>query len=77
MAELEIDDSGLVLTDPLNGKPYTYERTGDGFRLYSLGANGTDDGGLNMSDEIKDDILLWHRIYPENDIENETVIDKI
>ncbi len=75
LAELEIDDSDLVLTDPLNGKPYTYERTGDGFRLYSLGANGTDDGGLNMSEEKKDDILLWPRIYPENGMKNETVID--
>jgi hypothetical protein len=32
--------------DPLSGKPLRYERTGDGtFRLWSVGWNGTDEGG--------------------------------
>lgn len=31
--------------DPINGGPLNYHRTQDGFALYSIGWNGTDDGG--------------------------------
>ena len=68
LTELEIDDLEHVLTDPVNGKLFVYERLGDGFRLYSLGVNGTDDGGLNDAKDKKDDILLWPRIFIENDM---------
>lgn len=34
--------------DTLTGKPFAYRRTGDGFLLYSLGPNGTDDGGSRI-----------------------------
>ncbi len=32
--------------DPLTGRPYIYRREGDGFVVYSLGPDMTDDGGL-------------------------------
>ena len=32
-------------TDLYTGKPFVYHRTKDGYLLYSLGDNGTDDGG--------------------------------
>jgi hypothetical protein len=31
--------------DPLHGTPFRYEKSEDGFRLYSIGPNGVDDGG--------------------------------
>jgi hypothetical protein len=33
--------------DLYNAKPFVYKRDGDGYLLYSLGGNGTDDGGSN------------------------------
>jgi len=33
--------------DPFSGKPYVYRRQGEGFILYSLGQNETDDGGMS------------------------------
>jgi len=35
--------------DPFSGQPYHYRLEGDGFRLWSVGENGVDDGG---SDEV-------------------------
>ena len=35
----------LALIDPQNGVAYVYQRTADGFRLYSTGPNGQDEGG--------------------------------
>jgi len=77
LAELEIDGSEYVLTDPVNGKPFVYEQLGDGFRLYSLGTNGTNDCGLNDAKDKKDDILLWPRIFIEDNMGSETVNEKI
>ena len=61
LKELDIEDAAYVLTDPLCGKPFVYEQTVQGFRLYSLGPNGIDDEGENDPKENKDDILLWPR----------------
>lgn len=37
---------GPLPPDPMNGQPFRYERTADGyFRLWSIGWNGKDDGG--------------------------------
>ena len=33
--------------DPFSGKPYVYRRQGEGFILYSLGQNESDDGGMS------------------------------
>ena len=46
-------------TDPITGKPFVYKLTDDGFMLYGLGENGIDDGGINNSEENKDDFLIW------------------
>ena len=73
LADLEIDDSESVRIDPINGKPFVYERLGDGFRLYSLGGNGIDDRGWNNPKEEKDDILLWPRGHIRNEIDSEKI----
>ena len=39
-----------VPNDTFSGKPFVYERTETGCRLYSVGMNFTDDGGLNADD---------------------------
>jgi hypothetical protein len=40
-----LDEIGPGAIDPFTGQPFGYQRTDSGFRIYSLGANGTDDGG--------------------------------
>ncbi|MCE5186658.1 MAG: hypothetical protein LLF76_11090 [Planctomycetaceae bacterium] len=68
-----LDELGLdafALLDPLSNKPFVYRVTESGFQFYSLGANGTDDGGQNDSNAGKDDILIWPRkdaLPEEND----------
>jgi hypothetical protein len=42
------------LLDPLSGKPFVYRLRGDGFLLYSLSVNGTDEGG-----KMPDDFPFW------------------
>ena len=37
--------SGDASIDPFTGEPLRFVRTGEGFVVYSLGSNGTDDGG--------------------------------
>lgn len=43
-ADLSGFDAKLT-TDPFTGKPLHYKRENNGFRLWSVGANGVDDGG--------------------------------
>jgi hypothetical protein len=43
------------LADPFTGKDFMYRREGDGFVIYSLGENRTDDGG--KLEEAEDDIV--------------------
>jgi hypothetical protein len=38
--------------DPAGRRPYNYDRTADGFLLYSLGKNGHDDGGSNQARRV-------------------------
>ncbi|MDX2200637.1 MAG: hypothetical protein SF069_16900 [Phycisphaerae bacterium] len=46
--------------DPFTEAPFRYERTADGsFRLYSAGADQTDNGGLH--DDKKTDLVFWPR----------------
>jgi hypothetical protein len=73
LEELDIEDADRVLIDALNNKPFVYERIGDGFRLYSLGPNGIDDGGINDKQNKKDDILLWPPSHLEESLDNELV----
>jgi len=43
-------------SDPCSGQPFHYEKRDDGYLLYSLGANGKDDGGKSDRDQGFDDI---------------------
>jgi hypothetical protein len=43
-----------VLLDPLSGRPFVYRLRGEGFLLYSISVNGTDEGGKRP-----DDFLYW------------------
>jgi len=58
----ELAENGLPaehLTDPLRGERFVYRRTQNGFVLYSVGANGRDDGGVQDPWQGKDDRLYW------------------
>ena len=50
-----------ILIDPVHGKPFVYQQRGDNFKLYGLGPNGADDGGIKNKIAKKDDILFWPR----------------
>jgi len=45
--------------DPFSGEQYHYRRTGDSFRLYSVGRNLTDDGGIVDTRSTSLGDLLW------------------
>ena len=38
--------------DIYNNKPFIYKRTSDGYLLFSVGANGNDDGGSNENEQV-------------------------
>jgi hypothetical protein len=46
-----------VPVDPFTGRPYQYQLSDDGYRLYSLGVNQTDDGGVQGRGPEGD--LVW------------------
>ena len=48
----------LVLIDPQNGGSYVYQRTEEGFRLYSMGPNGKDENGSHTWNG-PDDWPIW------------------
>jgi len=48
-----------ALIDPTNGGEFVYSLVGDGFRLYSKGQNGIDEGGKKDRKTGADDILIW------------------
>jgi len=50
---------GSMPVDPFTGEPYHYRRTGDSFRLYSVGANLTDDGGIVDTRSTSLGDLVW------------------
>jgi hypothetical protein len=47
------------VNDPFTSTPFAYRRTADGFELYSLGANGTDEGGVHDRRGETNDIRFW------------------
>jgi hypothetical protein len=49
---------GSLPVDPFSGEQYHYRPTGDSFRLYSVGRNLTDDGGIDVRRARFDD-LVW------------------
>jgi hypothetical protein len=54
---------GEAFLDPTNGGAFVYVRGGDGFKLYSKGPNGIDEGGwddfVRASNRHEDDIIIW------------------
>ncbi|HDZ21899.1 hypothetical protein LCGC14_0019260 [marine sediment metagenome] len=51
---LGLDGAFDVLSDPFTGNPFIYKRTPQGYKLYSIGQNLTDDNGLNENDPMSD-----------------------
>ena len=54
LAEIEGQVPPEALIDPVTGKPFVYRPPGDSLLLYTVGPNGTDEGG-----ESGDDYRLW------------------
>ncbi len=48
-----------IFIDPTNAGSFVYRPGDDGFRLYSKGKNGVDDGGVRDWESGADDILIW------------------
>jgi hypothetical protein len=48
-----------ALIDPFNNGDFIYKLTDEGFTLYSIGKNKTDEGGNRT--ETADDLLIWPR----------------
>lgn len=65
------DLTGGLLFDPVSELVFQYERTADGFRLYSLGSNRKDDGGINNGEDM-DDRVYWPQPGMEYYFEEET-----
>ncbi len=53
-------ESSFVI-DPFTQQRFAYRRDGDDFVLYSLGANGEDDGGIHDRHGDNHDIVYWPR----------------
>ncbi len=47
--------------DPFTNQPFAYRRDGSSFTLYSLGGNGTDDGGVHDARGETNDVVFWPR----------------
>ena len=56
LAEVQPQVSADTLIDPFSGKLFGYRPSGNTFLLYSVGPNGTDEGGKR-----KDDRIFWPR----------------
>jgi hypothetical protein len=51
-----------VLKDPFDGEPLRYAAVDGGFRVYSVGPNGVDNGGEHESDAEIDDVAVRIRL---------------
>jgi hypothetical protein len=49
------------LVDPFTNRRFVYRREGDGFKLYSAGPNGADDGGVHDPRTQTNDLVYWPR----------------
>ncbi|MDF3128308.1 hypothetical protein P0Y35_03780 [Kiritimatiellaeota bacterium B1221] len=52
------------LQDPFTGEDLKYEKTDEGFRLYSVGGNQVDEHG-NKNRKTNEDDILWNHPYVE------------
>jgi len=48
-----------VPLDPFDGQPIRYQRTGPGYRLYSVDADGRDNGGVERTEANRGDPYDW------------------
>lgn len=48
--------------DPFTGKPFVYKRTDEGFLIYSLGADGKDDGGKPAKTAASFGDVVWRHL---------------
>ena len=53
-----------VPVDPFTGEPYAYRTTDDGFLLYSVGRNLTDDGGTH---DLREGDIVWRGVVQPKD----------
>jgi len=53
-------------SDPFSGQPMRYKRTADGYTIYSLGTDGTDDGG-NVTELGSRSLPIWGRAIAGKD----------
>ncbi|HDZ22834.1 MAG TPA: hypothetical protein ENH80_02950 [Phycisphaerae bacterium] len=60
LAALAGDYLPAVFKDRFTGDPLHYQRQGQGYLLYSVGRNQTDDGGLDADGEPAEDDLVVH-----------------
>ncbi len=47
--------------DPFTNAPFRYERTPEGFRLYSAGGDSVDNGGIHDERAEQNDYVIWPR----------------
>ena len=61
LADLVPGELERLPNDPFSGKPLVYRLTDEGFRLYSVGPNGVDDGRKSggNGDGEGDDVWFW------------------
>lgn len=67
LEELPAEHTRDVRVDPFTGRDFSYRLDADGFRLYSAGENGRDDGGAHVPsraadtspEQAPDDLLFW------------------
>jgi hypothetical protein len=64
LAELTPKYLAAVPLDPFDGKPLRYRRLADGVMVYSVGQDGTDDGGvLHRNNPIRDGADLGYQLW--------------
>lgn len=59
LGELEDRLGWDMPTDPFNGEPLIYARADDGFKVYSVGTNLKDNGGLRKLPDSEDYDIVW------------------
>lgn len=57
--------TGFVGEDPYSGLDLCYSNTGDGFKVYCVGENMTDDGGYSPSSHVDDVCVFWPLPVPQ------------
>lgn len=74
--QLSLDYLVEIPLDPFPDEPFRYERTEEGYRLYSIGENLTDDGGLTFdSDPEGDDLIIQFPAPPESLPGDDTAVE--